>query len=99
MSEKIGRHDVLYLFASHLQWHTERKLALTTSSLQRSMMKTIDIRRLAERRSGTFELCGKLRSSREIVQTGDRIRVPRWRGLSDAPLRQSVLEFHFNERR
>ncbi len=44
-----------------------------------------------EGRSGTFELCGNLRSSREIVQTGDRIRVPRWRGT----IRRTVETVYF----
>ena len=48
MSEKIGHRDVLYLFACHLEWRTERKLAAYPEIIAALDDQEGDIRRLAE---------------------------------------------------
>ena len=48
MSEKIGHHDALYLFACHLDWLTKRNLAAYQKLLAALDDHDGDIRRLAE---------------------------------------------------
>ena len=48
MSEKIGHHDALYLFACHLEWLTKRDLAAYQEFLAALDDHDGDIRRFAE---------------------------------------------------
>ncbi len=48
MSEKIEHHDVLYLFACHLEWHTKQNLAAYQELLAALGDQNGDIRCLPE---------------------------------------------------
>ena len=48
MSENIGHHDALYVFACHLEWRTRRNLAAYQELLAALDDQDGDIRRLAE---------------------------------------------------
>jgi hypothetical protein len=48
MSEKIRHRDALYLFACHLEWHTQRNLAAYHELIAALDDQDGDTRRLAE---------------------------------------------------
>jgi len=48
MTEKIGHHDALYLFACHLEWLAKRNLAAYQELLAALDDHDAEIRRLAE---------------------------------------------------